>query len=36
MGKLMGVMLGCLVLAGSARGETIGIVMMHGKHGTPA
>jgi esterase/lipase len=29
-------MAGCLALASSAHGETIGVVMMHGKHGTPA
>jgi esterase/lipase len=29
-------LLGCAVFAVSARGETIGVVMMHGKTGTPA
>jgi esterase/lipase len=28
-------MVGYLMLAASAHGETVGIVMMHGKHGTP-
>jgi esterase/lipase len=32
----MCLMIGCLALAGSANGETVGVVMMHGKHGTPA
>ena len=30
------VLTGCLVFAAAARGETIGVVMMHGKTGTPA
>jgi pimeloyl-ACP methyl ester carboxylesterase len=29
-------MVGYLMLAASAHGETVGVVMMHGKHGTPA
>src|ERR1700747_3462906 len=28
-------MVGYLMLAASAHGETVGVVMMHGKHGTP-
>lgn len=34
--RLIGVLLGCVALAASARAETIGVVMVHGKHGTPA
>jgi esterase/lipase len=34
--KFICLTVGCLVLAASAHGETIGVVMMHGKHGTPA
>jgi esterase/lipase len=32
----MYLMAGSLMLAATAHGETIGVVMMHGKHGTPA
>jgi esterase/lipase len=34
--KLMVLLTGCLVFAAPARSETVGVVMMHGKHGTPA
>jgi esterase/lipase len=35
MQKLIGLLIGCLALTASAHGETVGVVMMHGKHGTP-
>lgn len=35
-GKLICLIFGCVAFAASARSETIGVVMMHGKHGTPA
>jgi esterase/lipase len=34
--KLVCLSVGYLMLAASAHGETVGIVMMHGKHGTPS
>jgi esterase/lipase len=34
--KLIRVVISCAVLVAPARGETVGIVMMHGKNGTPA
>jgi len=34
--KLICLVVGCFILAAPARAETLGIVMMHGKHGTPA
>jgi esterase/lipase len=34
--KFMCLVAGYLTLASSAQGETVGVVMMHGKHGTPA
>src|SRR5262249_55522854 len=34
--KSICLIVGCLMFAATARGETIGVVMMHGKHGTPA
>lgn len=34
--KLICLMVGSLTLAASAHCETVGVVMMHGKHGTPA
>jgi esterase/lipase len=36
MRKLICLTIGYLVLAATAHGETLGVVMMHGKHGTPA
>jgi esterase/lipase len=36
MQRLICLLVGCLALAASAHGETLGVVMMHGKHGTPA
>ena len=36
MRKFICLMVGCLTLATSAHGESVGVVMMHGKHGTPA
>jgi esterase/lipase len=33
--KLVFLLTGCIVFAAAARGETVGVVMMHGKHGTP-
>ena len=36
MQKLICRLIGCVALAASAHGETVGVVMMHGKHGTPA
>jgi esterase/lipase len=36
MRKLICLTVGYLVLAATAHGETLGVVMMHGKHGTPA
>lgn len=33
---LVGLMMCCIALAMPARSETIGVVMLHGKHGTPA
>lgn len=35
MPKLICLLIGCVVLTASAHGETVGVVMMHGKHGTP-
>jgi len=34
--KSICLIVGCLMFAATAHGETIGVVMMHGKHGTPA
>jgi esterase/lipase len=34
--KLILLLTGCIFFAAAARGETVGVVMMHGKHGTPA
>jgi esterase/lipase len=34
--KFIYLIAGSLALAASAHGETAGVVMMHGKHGTPA
>ena len=34
--KFIYLIVGSLTLAASAHGETVGVVMMHGKHGTPA
>jgi esterase/lipase len=36
MRRLIALALGWLMLAATAKAETIGIVMLHGKHGTPA
>jgi esterase/lipase len=36
MQKLICLLVSCVALAASAHCETVGIVMMHGKHGTPA
>ncbi len=36
MRTLFCVLFGCIALAGAARGESLGVVMLHGKHGTPA
>jgi len=33
--KLIGLLIGCVALTAAAHGETVGVVMMHGKHGTP-
>ena len=35
MQKLIGLLIVCVALTASAHGETVGVVMMHGKHGTP-
>jgi len=35
MQKLICLLISCVVLTASAHGETVGVVMMHGKHGTP-
>lgn len=35
MQKLICLLIGCVALTASAHGETVGVVMMHGKHGTP-
>jgi esterase/lipase len=35
MQKLICLLIGCIALTASAHGETVGVVMMHGKHGTP-
>src|SRR5215831_5750581 len=34
--KSICLIVGCLLFAATAHGETIGVVMMHGKHGTPS
>src|SRR5262252_4421397 len=34
--KSICLIVGCLMFAATAHGETIGVVMMHGKHGTPS
>jgi len=34
--KLIWLLIGCDALTASAHAETIGVVMMHGKHGTPS
>jgi esterase/lipase len=33
--KLICLLIGCIALTASAHGGTVGVVMMHGKHGTP-
>jgi esterase/lipase len=35
MQKLICLLIGCIALTASAHGGTVGVVMMHGKHGTP-
>ena len=35
MQKLICLLIGCVALTASAHGETVGVVMMHGEHGTP-
>jgi esterase/lipase len=35
MQKLICRLVGCIALTAAAHGETVGVVMMHGKHGTP-
>jgi esterase/lipase len=35
MQKLIFLLISCIALTASAHGETVGVVMMHGKHGTP-
>src|SRR5262249_19658920 len=34
--KLICLLIGCAALTASAHAETVGVVMMHGKHGTPS
>jgi esterase/lipase len=34
--KLIWLLIGCAALTASAHAETVGVVMMHGKHGTPS
>ena len=34
--KFICLIVGCLMLAASAHAQVVGVVMMHGKHGTPA
>lgn len=35
MQKLICRLVSCIALTAAAHGETVGVVMMHGKHGTP-